>query len=227
MIEFFASCHARILYHEFSFLGKELQVTKGYSLLYYSLMSSNSYIITAFTSPEINQEFEQMKKKFGSFLEESEQPELVTLKNIAHLTLKYPFSYQQPEEELTRRLESFTFSPIPLRVTEYQLFETKKHGMVLVVLPDQSTQLQNLHEQIVDILDEKSVAEHEQPFERQLFNPHLSLLYNVSEEQKRDALTYVEKQILPFEFAINTFSLFKQSSEQPQFRIHVRDFHAG
>lgn len=189
-------------------------------------MLSDSYIIAALTPPEINQKFEQMKKRFGLFLEESDQAELVTLKNLAHITLKSSFSTTDSQELLVSKLTSFHFSPVSILVQDYTIFETKAHGNVLVTLPKPTPKLQTLHESIISAVESNAVNEYARTFEKNHFTPHLSVLYHLPDLKKQEAIEYMKKHILPFEFTLDSFSLFKQSPEDSPYRRLVTNFTA-
>lgn len=187
-------------------------------------MTPDSFIIVALTPPEINQKFEQMKKRFGLFLQENDQTDLVTLKNLAHITLKTSFSTTDTQELLISKLTSVHFSPLTILVRDYTIFETEAHGNVLVTLPEATPQLQSLHQDIVRAVEPNAVNEYTHVFEQDRFTPHLSVLYNLPDSQKQEAIYYTKKCLLPFDFMLDSFYLFKQSAEDFPYRRLIKKF---
>lgn len=169
-----------------------------------------SYSVTSLTPPEINESFLKLKHRFGLFYTQPiTDPDHYILKNMAHVTLKRLFYLKEGirDEEVARALSSIQFNPIPIHAANIELFRTQKHGNVLVVLVQKSPELQKLHGDLSDLID-TCASEQDMTFEKNTFNPHLSVLYNLPEEKIEEATAF-SQQLLPLNYTLESFQFMR------------------
>jgi 2'-5' RNA ligase len=170
-----------------------------------------SYSVTSLAPEIVNSKFHSAKKYFNLlYSQPMTKPEHFILKNLAHITLKRLFYLKDniSDDEMQEALDSIIFKPLPIEAHSSELFRTDKWGNVLVALVKKTPELQKLHDDLSEVID-TFAAEQDMNFERKTFNPHLTVFYNLPEEQIKEAFTYTQANILPIKYSLESFRFMK------------------
>jgi 2'-5' RNA ligase len=187
---------------------------------------NNHYIIAAIARDK-TPHFRDLKQEFELHEDESEIGENnIFLRNLPHITLKYPFNFKGSEAELVRQLETISFHPFTVKVEEIDVFNTKKYGNIIVALPEKHSELMKLHDDIYESISGLFEDTEGLYFERDKFNPHKSVLYKVPNEKLEEAKRVVKNKLIPYTFTLDQFGLYKSLPGNLAEREIVKEFYA-
>ena len=190
-------------------------------------MDRLSYAITSLAPQEVNEQFFDVKAHFDSFYLKNKpsKPDYYILKNLAHLTLKRRFYLREGirHEEVRSALASVQFEPIPIQAQTLELFQTQKFGNILVVLVDNTPELQKLHDDLSALIATCSEPSTEEAYP---FKPHLSVLYEVPEERLEDAKRYIMEHIFPISYTLDSFQFMTDVGVKGERGI-IKDYFAN
>lgn len=188
-----------------------------------------SYSITSLAPDDVNQKFLQAKKHFNNFFNNNTptKPEHFILKNVAHVTLKRLFYLKAgvSDDEVRNTLTSIQFPTISITADKLELFRTEKHGNVLVALVHKTPELQKLHDELSALID-TFASEQDRNFEKETYNPHLSILYRVPEEQIEEAKQYAAEHLFPISYTLNSFLFMRDVSGVVGEREMIQEYFA-
>lgn len=198
-------------------------------------MKEISYIIVGFFPPELEQLFGEIRKKANlpSEIPVIQEDGRCNLIGKPHVTLKRTFYLNEGanESEIADRLRGVKFNPIKMTSDSWKVIDTEHLGKIVLLEMSKSSQLLELHANLVDAVDDVSSAKNPE-YERDNFMPHASVVYWA----KQDDVSLLGKlidNVLPIEYTLNKIYLFrknlkvKEDPTGPDYRELVETYKAS
>lgn len=169
-----------------------------------------SYIISSFAPSSINDTVWKIRKRFHAppRQEKKSTNSIITL-DTAHITLKRRFYLKEnvTDSAVVDLLKNITLDPIPVIANKFRVFPSKEHGNVLVAVVEKNDELRKLHNDILEALDPFDESNTE--YEGDRYQPHLSIMYGVPDNQLDEVMQYSEQVLAPISYRLDNFYLLK------------------
>jgi len=192
-------------------------------------ISAASYSVSSLASHEVNESFLKAKEFFHLLIKQKKtSEENYILKNVAHVTLKSLFylSDAQIEQDIARSLQNINFSPVEIIANTIKIFNTEKHGNIVVAIVEKTPELVKLHADICEKINNFSIVDNGK-YQGDNFNPHLSILYFVPDYKLDLAVSYVKQNILPIRYSLRSFIFLKDVLGVKNERMLIREYFAN
>ncbi len=112
---------------------------------------------------------------------------------------------------------------IKITCTKAGIFSSSLYGGIVYAEIDSNKDLLELHKSLKSSFD-NLVETKNTEMEGDNYIPHLSIAYNIPKEIITDVKSFVDQQILPFEFELNEILLMKDFDEEKDERevVHIQ-----
>lgn len=172
------------------------------------------------TPPPFAQKIWEMKQRFHRFeTQEKTQKNSIISLNEAHITLKRRFYLKDPslESEFLKNLATISFTPIQVHIQTTEIFASETMNNVLVANVSDKTRLTTLHQEILQSIFPYTTPE--SLAETHAFNPHISLIYDLANQDIDAAKKYADENLFPMEFELNEFMVLRSIEGTPKERV--------